>query len=88
MEIIFRKSFWKDIKNCDNKRIKESVSDIITEIESANNLSQISNLKKLKGYKNAYRIKLKDYRIGVDFENNKLEMVSLLHRKEIYRFFP
>ncbi|MGB5593914.1 MAG: type II toxin-antitoxin system RelE/ParE family toxin, partial [Crocosphaera sp.] len=42
----------------------------------------------LKGYQSFYRIKIGDYRIGIEADNNELIFVRFLHRKEIYRFFP
>ena len=53
-----------------------------------NTLSEIKNLKKMQGFLNCYRIKIGDYRIGLYFENNIVELVRLAHRKEIYKLFP
>lgn len=43
---------------------------------------------KLEGYKIAYRIKLGDYRIGVFIEDETIEFVRFVHRKDIYKKFP
>jgi mRNA interferase RelE/StbE len=51
-------------------------------------LSEIKNVKKLKGFSNAYRIRIGDYRIGVTFENNIVKFARVAHRKEIYKIFP
>ena len=51
-------------------------------------MRDIKNFKKLKGYKNAYRIKIGDYRIGVFIENKIVEFARVVHRKDIYRVFP
>ncbi|MBX6423476.1 type II toxin-antitoxin system RelE/ParE family toxin [Thermosulfurimonas sp. F29] len=45
-------------------------------------------MKKLKGYKDFYRIRIGDYRIGLQIKENKIIFVRFLHRKEIYRCFP
>ena len=44
--------------------------------------------RKITGFKNAYRIKLADYRIGFFFEKGIIEFARIMHRKEIYKFFP
>jgi len=48
----------------------------------------VGQVKKLKGYKSAFRIKTGNYRIGLIIENDEAIFVAILHRKEIYRNFP
>ncbi|MGH2412635.1 MAG: type II toxin-antitoxin system RelE family toxin, partial [Microcystaceae cyanobacterium] len=36
----------------------------------------------------AYRIRLGDYRIGLFIEGKTVTFARVLHRKEIYRYFP
>jgi len=65
------------------------VQDNIAEnVESATKITGIRNLKKLTGFKNAYRIKIGHYRIGIFIENNKVEFARVVHRKDIYNMFP
>jgi len=61
---------------------------LFEEVESYKSLSQIPNFKKLKGYRNFYKIRFGDYRAGLKFENNTLYFERILHRKEIYKFYP
>jgi mRNA interferase RelE/StbE len=51
-------------------------------------LKDIINLKKLSGYKSAFRIRIGDYRIGVIIENDTVIFVAFAHRKDIYHRFP
>lgn len=44
--------------------------------------------KKLTGFKNAYRIRMGEYRIGFVFENGTIELIRILGRKDIYKYFP
>lgn len=44
--------------------------------------------EKLQGYKNFYKIRFGNYRVGLKFENNTLTFERVLNRKEIYNFFP
>ncbi|HLO85710.1 MAG TPA: type II toxin-antitoxin system RelE/ParE family toxin [Nostocaceae cyanobacterium] len=48
----------------------------------------MTNIKKLKGEGNYYRLRVGDYRIGVVVTENTMIFVRVLHRKDIYRFFP
>jgi mRNA interferase RelE/StbE len=66
------------------KRIK-NVVESIEEYESLNN---VANLKKLKAGKNHFRLRIGGYRLGLILEKEKVIFVRLLHRKDIYKFFP
>jgi len=63
--------------------------ELLKIIEESSILSDIPNIKKLKGFKNYYRIKMGDYRIGLELSaNNEIILIRCLHRKDVYRFFP
>ncbi|RDB02649.1 type II toxin-antitoxin system RelE family toxin [Runella aurantiaca] len=64
------------------------LQEVVLSVREAKTLQNIPNLKKLSGYKNAYRIRIGDYRIGLYFEGDVLVFARILPRKEIYRFFP
>ena len=86
MIVLIDKSFAKDINKINDKSILIKIAICITDIQNANSLSEIKNLKKLKGFESEYRIG--DYRICLIIENRKITFVRFLHRKDIYKFFP
>ena len=88
MKVEFKKSFLKELKKLKNKSLKNSIADCIVQVESAQNIAHIKNLKKLSGYDVYYRIRVGDYRIGVKIEKDLVYFVVCEHRKEIYRRFP
>ena len=88
MKSEFKASFLKSINKIENNQLKEEIKKAILNVESAENLKQINNLKKLKGYKQYYRIRLGDYRIGIKIDSGIVFFVDVDHRKNIYRFFP
>jgi mRNA interferase RelE/StbE len=88
MKVEFKKSFLKDIKKLKNKNLKSSISNCIIQVESADNVTGIKNLKKLTGYDVYFRIRIGDYRIGIKIESNTVYFVVFEHRKEIYKKFP
>lgn len=88
MQVIITRQFEKDAEKELNKKLQLQLADIIEQIQKADHLMEISNLKKLKGYKTAYRIRLDDYRIGFIYENNIIKLSRVMNRKEIYRYFP
>jgi mRNA interferase RelE/StbE len=88
MQVEFLSKFNKDIDRIHLKSVKKSILSVIEEVKSANSLSQIKNIKKLTGFKSAFRIRTGEYRIGIFIEENKVQFARVLNRKEIYRFFP
>jgi mRNA-degrading endonuclease RelE of RelBE toxin-antitoxin system len=60
------KSFQKDVSKINDAKTKDAIVEIITDIQSAENIAAINKLKKLVGYKNMYRIRLGDFRIGLE----------------------
>jgi len=54
MKTVFKASFLKAIKKIDNNQLKANIANAIINVEAADNIRQISQLKKLKGYKQFY----------------------------------
>lgn len=88
MEVIITRQFEKDTEKVLSKKMQIRLAEIIEELQKVSNLSEINNVKKLKGFKSAYRIKMGDYRIGFILENNLIKLSRIMNRKEIYRHFP
>ena len=88
MKSEFRKSFAKDLKKIKDKSLLTKFKAVIEAVEAAENLSKITNLKKLKAEGNYYRIRIGDYRMGLLLESDTFIFIRCLHRREIYKFFP
>ena len=88
MIIRIDKSFEKDVDKIKDRSILKKIANCIERIKEVDNLSEIKNIKKLKGFLNGYRIRLGEYRIGVIIESNTVEFIRCLHRKDIYKYFP
>lgn len=88
MQLRFDKSFEKDIRKLSDGDVLKRLKERILLLKSANTLAEIPELKKIKGYAGYYRIRIGDYRLGVELEDQTVALVRFLHRKEIYRKFP
>ncbi len=88
MIVLIDKRFEKDTNKINDKSLLKKIATCIIDIQNANSLNEIKNLKKLKGFDLEYKIKIGDYRIGLVIENKKITFIRLLHRKDIYKFFP
>ena len=83
MRLKFEASFLRDVKNIPEKFIREKVEAVIEEVEKAGDLSSIKNIKKLKGGKIYYRIRLGEFRIGFRFTEGTVIFDRILNRKEM-----
>ena len=88
MDVLFEASFARDLKRVKDKQLLQRVQSVIEEIKAASELSQVRNLRKMQGYDTLYRIRLGDYRIGIEVMAEAVIFVRFLHRKDIYRKFP
>ena len=88
MIILIDKSFEKDTNKITEKLILRRIALCILNVQEANNIKDIRNIEKLKGFNIEYRIKIGDYRIGLIIENKRATFVRFLHRKDIYKYFP
>ena len=87
MELQLDNSFIRDVKKSP-LLVQKEVAVIINSIRTAKNFQEIKNLKKLKGSKNVYRIKVDQYRVGFYVENGIIILSRCLSRKDIYKYFP
>jgi mRNA interferase RelE/StbE len=88
LKVLYNKKFLKDlslIPLADRKRIEDYAFERAPKIKS---FRELQFLEKLKGYSNFYKIRVGNYRVGVQFEHATLIFERVLHRKEIYRYFP
>ncbi len=88
MNVEFKKSFEKDLLKIMDPDLLLRIQEAIFLFEQAEQLSEISNMKKIKGSTDSYRMRVGDYRIGIKVNDGVVSFVRILHRKEIYRYFP
>jgi mRNA interferase RelE/StbE len=86
--VTFRKSFEKDLGKLRDADLFQKIQAVIEAAEVSVNLGDINNLKKLKADGDYYRIRVGDYRIGLVLDETGIVFVRVLHRKEMYRYFP
>ncbi len=90
MKVEFRRSFEKDLGKIRDGELLDRIKDAIEGIENAKSVLEVNNVKKLKANGDYYRIRIGDYRIGFtcDEELESIVLVPILHRREMYRYFP
>lgn len=82
-KILFAKSAAKDYKII-NEPFKSQIDDAINKLEEFG--LDIPNMKPLTGeFKGYYRVRSGDYRIVFFVSEEEITIVSILHRKEVYK---
>ena len=89
MRTLYLPSFIKDLKSLRGLPVYDRVKSVaFDEVPQCRHLNEISNFPKLRKSANAYRIRVGDYRIGVLQKGETLVFARVLHRKDLYRYFP
>lgn len=90
MKASYRKSFERDLKKLrkDHQNLSR-IRKAILGVEEAEELVAIPGFKKISGGSaEYYRIRVGDYRIGIEVSDDEVIFTRCLHRREIYRYFP
>ena len=58
------------------------------ELEAARDIFEVSNVRKMEGWENHYRIRIGDYRLGVEMEGEVAILQRFRHRRDFYLGFP
>lgn len=88
---IYRESFLKDLSKVQPHKTRESIEKLVFEqIPEMDNPFLYKGLKAMHGYHSFYKIRVGNHRIGIyiDQESQRCEFCRILHRKDIYRYFP
>ena len=87
MKVIADKSFQKDLLKLDSQT-KKQLLKLVSQLIQISSIVDVPNLKKITGFKNACRIRLGVHRIGIRINGDTIILVRILHRKDIYKYFP
>jgi len=67
-----------------SKLNKQEASKILLKIEKLQEFPKVANLKKLINFIPPYRLRVGDYRVLFDIQDNKITVYRVRHRKDIY----
>jgi mRNA interferase RelE/StbE len=89
MIVEFDKSFDKSLDKIKEASVFQKLETILEQLEKANNLNEINNVRKLSGFKEFYRIRIGDYRLGFEMiKPGFIRIIIIAHRNSIYTRFP
>ena len=82
------KSFVKDAERIKDQHLLNRIANCINQVIDTDSLDRINSVKKLKDETCYYRIRIGDYRVGLRVDRDAVIFIRVLHRKEIYKYFP
>ncbi|MFQ5631415.1 MAG: type II toxin-antitoxin system RelE/ParE family toxin [bacterium] len=89
MDVRYRKQFLKDLKKLKHLPIYDQIVNLaFKKLPKAKTINEISGVKAMRGYPKRYRIRIGNYRIGIEAVHNDVEVMRVLLRSEFYRYFP
>jgi len=89
VEVQYRQSFLRDLKKLKRQPVYDQVLELVfTTLPEVDRLSAVAGVEAMKGHRNRYRIRIGDYRVGIEVHGNRVEVMRVLHRREFYRYFP
>ena len=89
MKIEYEKKFLKELSKLKDKNIQEEVEKFVFDkLPLFISLSDAQKIEKMSGYKEYYKIRFGNYRVGIKKENETIIIKTIKHRREIYKFFP
>jgi mRNA interferase RelE/StbE len=88
LKVRFKAAFARDLRSVKDKALLGRIRALIENVEKAESLADVAGLKRLRGVGAYYRIRVGDYRVGLAVEEDVVLFVRVLHRREVYRYFP
>lgn len=89
MIVTYHSKFKKDLQNLKDNTLKTALLNKIKELKEIASLEQISNLRKLSGHPDAYRLRIGNYRLGLFLEDkHTLRLQRFVKRNDISKLFP
>ena len=88
MKTLYRKRFLKELSKLSSDYRQTIENFIFNELPEADTISETGKLERLKGYPGYYKVRFGPYRLGLKLEGDTIILERVLHRRDIYKFFP
>lgn len=88
LDLLVQRKFLKDLAKIPTRDRAKIESFVFESLPGYATIEEIGKLEKMQGYRDYYKVRFGDYRIGIFYEAQTLVLERVLHHREIYRFFP
>jgi len=88
-KVQYKKKFLKELVSLPSD-LQSRIETIVFQELETDNPFQLSYIDKMKGYKDKYKIRVGNYRIGLTISKKTQTIICerVAHRREIYQIFP
>lgn len=88
MKTAYRKRFLKELARLPASTRRSVETYAFETLPEAATLYEPGNAEKMRGYPNCFKVRFGSYRVGLIVRGDTVYFERVLHRKDIYRFFP
>jgi mRNA interferase RelE/StbE len=88
VKVQYRKRFLKELAEVPAAQRREIEQFVFDEFIALQSISESGKIERMKGYPGFYKIRFGEYRVGLKLEGDTVILERVLHRKDIYRYFP
>ncbi|MEI6333930.1 MAG: type II toxin-antitoxin system RelE/ParE family toxin [Methylococcaceae bacterium] len=88
MEVSYSKKFLKQLADVPGKTRVKIENFALNELISVFSVSSLGKVEKMQGYDGFYKVRFGNYRVGLVIQNETITVKTVMHRREIYKFFP
>lgn len=87
MEALFKRAFLRDLRKLPADYRARVEAFAFEEVVDASDLMEL-NCVKIAGHEGSFRKRIGPYRVGFKVSDGVVTFYRVLHRREIYRYFP
>ena len=88
MNIEFRKAFLKDLSRITSNKIYIIEKFVFDYAPTMNSIFDTKKIEAMHGFPSYYKIRFGSYRVVLRVLEDKVIFERVLHRKDIYSYFP
>ena len=88
MNVQYRKKFLKQLSRIPPEIRLKIEKFVFEELPGKSSISKSGKIEKLSGYKHFFKVRFGMYRLGIESKNKILILRTVMHRREIYKYFP
>jgi mRNA interferase RelE/StbE len=88
MEVRYSKKFLKQLTGVPSETRVKIERFVFNELVSVSSIAVLGKVEKMQGYDGFYKVRFGNYRLGLVIENEMITAKAVMHRREIYKFFP
>jgi mRNA interferase RelE/StbE len=88
MKVKYSRKFLNQLSKIPISTRNKTEQFAFNELPVISEIEQSGRIERMKGYQGYYKIRFGSYRLGLHKESNTLAVKIIIHRKDIYNYFP